>query len=349
MGAADLKSTRVPGQSTAGRRWPASGATARSLLLVLALAIVVGMMAYQAPPTGRVRVGWLGDRLFLGAHAALGDAPVARGDFFADDLTPDAPGGRSRWTREHARIDLPNLGAGADLALTLVVQGWPADVLRSDVDQPLVRVLADQTEVGTFTPSSDWQRYDLRIPASAQVGSDLTIELRSSATFTDTLTYGGDPRPKGLRLSEVRVAPADNHLIAVYPPAWSAVWLLCVNALLLYLLLRRLFAAAPLRYTLTMVGVGMAGVGLALVRVWMGAALLVALTVLGILLLVAWRGELLTLLRALVRRYTQGRGLGYGLVAAALLWFTFSLIAPLSWLGSQGGTLFWRVFPDSLL
>ncbi|NTV63892.1 MAG: glycosyltransferase family 39 protein, partial [Oscillochloris sp.] len=57
----------------------------------------------------------------------------------------------------------------------------------------------------------------------------------------------------------------------------------------------------------------------------------------------------LTLLRALVRRYTQGRGLGYGLVAAALLWFTFSLIAPLSWLGSQGGTLFWRVFPDSLL
>ena len=350
MGRADLQPNTAQRRARATARAEGAGtAILRSLLIVLALACVVGVMAYQAPPSGRVRVGWLGDRLFLGADPGLGAEPLLRGDFYADDLNLDSPTGRSRWTREHARLTLPNIGAGAELDLAVVAQGWPADVLRADLHQPTVTVLADGTSIGEFTPDPGWQTYHFRIPVVAQTGGDLMIDLHSSQTFTDTLGFGGDPRPKGLRLAEVRVAPASSRLIAFYPPAWRAVLLLCVNALLLVLILSRLLRSPPVIYTLTIVGVGLAGIGLASLRVWMGAALLVAMAAQGVLLLAAWRSEILALTRALVRRYAVGRGLGYGLVTTALVWLTYSLAQFLGWLGSQGGPLFWKIFPDSIL
>ncbi|MBX0326749.1 glycosyltransferase family 39 protein, partial [Oscillochloris sp. ZM17-4] len=350
MGLADLKPNIGQREADArARAWRDGVAALRPLLFVLALACAVGVMAYQTPPTGGVRVGWLGDRLFLGADPGLGAEPIIRGDFYADDLTPDSPTGRSRWTREHARITLPNVGSGAALTLALTTQGWPADVIGAAVRQPAVAVFANGVQIGQLTPEAGWRTQVFHIPAAAQDGGDLVIDLRSSATFTDTASFGSDPRPKGLRLAEVSVAPARVDLLAVYPPAWRAVLLLCANALLLYLLLSRLLAAATPVYALTIVGVGAAGIGLSSLRVWMGAALLVALTAQVGLLLLAWRGELLDLARAMVRRYAVGRGLGYGLVTAALAWFTYSLAQPLGWLGSRGGPLFWAIFPDSLL
>ncbi len=325
--------------------WP----TLRSLGLVLLLALAVGMMAYQAPPSGMVRVGWLGDRLFLGSTSGLGAAPLERGDFFADDLTPDSPTGRSRWTREHARVILPNVGAGADLDLRVVAQGWPADVLRSDLDQPTITVLANNQPVGSFVPQSSWGVYHVHIPAAVQTGGDLQIDLQSSATFTDTLTFGNDPRLKALRLAELGVAPREQRLLAFFPPAWNAIFLLGLNALLFFLLVSCLTSAPVVTFPLTLVAVGVAGVGLAFARVWMGAALSVTLLVQAGLLLLAWRTTLLAWLRALVRRYGLGSGLGYGLVAAALLWFIASLNQLLAWFGNHGGPLFWTIFPDSLL
>ncbi|MGQ9613422.1 MAG: hypothetical protein ACUVXC_11425, partial [Chloroflexus sp.] len=79
---------------------PSLRATVRVLLFILALALLAGAMAYQAPPQGRVAIGWPGDRLFMGVSPGLGRIPVERGDLFADELTPDSPTGRSRWTRE---------------------------------------------------------------------------------------------------------------------------------------------------------------------------------------------------------------------------------------------------------
>ncbi|NTW03363.1 MAG: hypothetical protein HGA19_19160, partial [Oscillochloris sp.] len=350
MGLADLQpNSTQPPASASVRIWRAGLFIFRPLTLVLALAFTIGVMAYQAPPSGRVRVGWLGDRLFLGADAGLGAEPITHGDFYADDLTPDSPTGRSRWTREHARLTLPNVGAGAALDLAVVAQGWPADVVGATVDQPTLTAFADGTYIGEIVPDQGWQTYHLQIPVEARTSGDLVIDLHSSATFTDTQSFGGDPRPKGVRLAEVRVAPTHDRLIAIYPPALPAVLLLGANALLLYLLLSRLLRSVPVIYTLTIVGLGLAGIGLASLRVWMGAALLVAIVVQSLLLLLVWRNEILTLTRALVRRYSIGRGLGYGLVTTALVWFTYSLVQPLSWLGSQGGPLFWTIFPDSLL
>ncbi|EFO79757.1 hypothetical protein OSCT_2442 [Oscillochloris trichoides DG-6] len=341
MGVADFQPKYANSQFV----WP----TLRSLGLVLLLALAVGMMAYQAPPTGRVRVGWLGDRLFLGSTSGLGAAPLERGDFFADDLTPDSPTGRSRWTREHARVILPNVGAGADLDLRVVAQGWPADVLRSDLDQPTITVLANNQPLGSFVPQSSWGVHHVQIPAAVQTGGDLQIDLQSSATFTDTLTFGNDPRLKALRLAELEVAPSEQRLLAFFPPAWNAILLLGLNALLFFLLVACFSTAPVVTFPLTLVAVGVAGVGLAFARVWMGAALSVTLLVQAGLLLLAWRTLLLAWLRALLRRYGLGNGLGYGLVAAALLWLLASLHQFLIWLGSHGGPLFWTIFPDSLL
>ena len=318
------------------------------LLLVLLVSVIVGVMAYQAPPSGRVRVGWLGDRLFLAGTSGLGADALARGDLFADDLTPDSPTLRSRWARQHTLITLPNLGAGAPLQLRLVAQGWPSDVLGAPVAQPTVTVRANGVALGSFTPTPEWATYSFALPAGSS-GADLRIELDATHSFTDTASFGADPRPKALRLAELSVQADAADLSAVYPPAWRAVALLGACALLLYLLLTRLVRGPLVVYGLTIVGVGLAGVGLAYSRIWMGAALAVALVSLAVLLLVAWQRPILGLARALVRRFTQGRALSYGLVAAALVLLGYALAQLFAWLGSFGEPLFWQIFPDSLL
>lgn len=348
MGLADLQPDTVARRARAAAV-PARGATLSALGLVLLLSLVVGALAYQAPPAGRVLVGWLGDRLFLDTTPGLGAEAVARGDLFADDLTPDSPTLRSRWTREHARITLPNLGAGADLELALTLQGWPADVVGAPVAQPVVSVSVDGQELGRFTPTAAWQTQTFRVPDAVRAGPDLVVELDASHTFTDTATFGADPRPKGVRLAELRVQAASSSVYGVYVPAWRAVGLLAACALLLYLLLARLLRRTPVVYSLTSVGVGLAGIGLAFTRIWMGAALSVAVGVLALLLGLAWQGPILERARALVRRFAQGRALGYGLVAAALALLGYALAALFAWLGTFGLPLFRQFFPDSLL
>ena len=352
MGFADLKRAALPRPKL--RPTPLAEGRARSaltaLLLALLLSLAVGWMAYQTPPAGSVRVGWLGDRLFLGADAGLGAEAGARGDLFADDLTPDSPTGRSRWTRQHARMTLPNLGSGAELELRLVVQGWPTDVRAAPVAQPNVTVSANGVPLGNFMPRSTWATYTFRVPAEARIGPDLMLDLVSSHTFTDTVTFGVDPRTKGVRLAELAVqAAAPEAFITVVPPAWYAVALLMACTLLLFLLLARLLPTTPIVFAATSVGVGLAGVGLATARIWMGATLSLACVGLALLLALAWQRELLSVTRGLVRRYTYGRTLGYGLIAAALVLLGYALAEVFVWLGSFGQPLFWQIFPDSLL
>ncbi len=324
-------------------------ATLSAVLLSLVLSLLVGVLAYQTPPAGRVAIGWLGDRLFLGATAGLGAEAVERGDLFADDLTPGSPTGRSRWTRQHARISLPNLGAAAPLELGLTVQGWPEDVLAAPVAQPRLTVRVDGVVLGTIEPTPAWATYTLPVPASIRSSADLQLDLDSSHVFTDTLSYGADPRPKGVRLAEVRVRAAAEPLTAFYPPAWRAVALLMACTLLLYLLLARLLSTTAQVYVGTALAVAFAGVGLATLRIWMGATLSLALLSLALLLSLVWQRPILASLRALVRRYTYGKAPGYGLIVAALVLFGYALARFFGWLGTFGSPLFWQIFPDSLL
>jgi 4-amino-4-deoxy-L-arabinose transferase-like glycosyltransferase len=351
MGVADLKPDSL-GRRAGAPVAPAArtvAATGSAVALVLLLSLIVGAMAYQAPPAGRLLVGWLGDRLFLGTTPGISEDAALRGELYADDLTPDSPTLRSRWTRDYARLTLPNIGVGADLQLQLTAQGWPADVVDPAVPQPTVTVRADGAPLGTFTPTAAWETHTFRVPAAARAGADLVVELEVSHTFTDTVTFGADPRPKGVRLALLEVHAAEERLNAVYPPAWRAVGLLAAGALLLYLLLARILRSTPAVFGLTTVGVGVAAIGLAWARIWMGAALSVAIVVLAGLLLLAWQGPILDLARALVRRFAHGRALGYGLVAAALVLLGVTIADLLVWLGTFGAPLFFQIFPDSLL
>ncbi len=331
------------------------------LLLVVVLSVLAGTLAYQAPPAGSVRIGWPGDRLFLNSDNGLSAAAVERGDFFPDDLTPDSPTGRSRWTRQHARLVLPNLGAGSDLRLTLVLQGWPADVrdppaatVQGDdqTRQPEVALQVDGRPLTTLVPTARWQSYSFRLPATMRQGADLRLDLTTSATFTAT-ERGPDPRPKGIRLAEVRVAAIDNSAPAWLPPAWQAVLLLTLVSLLLYVLLIRLLRSVAWGFLLTMLCTGATGAGLALLRIWMGAALAVMLCVLVVALVIAWQRPLLRLVRLLLQRYTQGRALNYGLVMAALAWLGYEISRGAAYLQQQGWMqgmgIMRRTFPDSLL
>lgn len=329
------------------------------LLLVLALSVVGAVLAYQAPPAGVVQVGWLGDRLFLDASSTLRAEAAQQGQFYPDDLTPDSPTGRSRWTRERAVVTLPNLGAGTDVELTLLVQGWPTDILdapstgvetNADSVQPIVTLRVDGTELDQFVPAPEWTTYEFVVPARLHNGSDLELEITTAATFTDT-ARGSDPRPKGIRLAQVQVNPVTDTVNAWLPPAWGAVLLLTVAGVLLYLLMIRLFNSVALGFFSTMLLVGGAGAGLALMRLWMGAALTLLLCVLGIGLILAWQRPLLQGLRNLLQHYAQGRALNYGLVAAALAWLGLVIARSVAYLreNSLDLGLLQSTFPDSLL
>jgi 4-amino-4-deoxy-L-arabinose transferase-like glycosyltransferase len=318
------------------------------LLLVLSLSLLVGVFAYQAPPEGNIKIGWLGDRLFLDSHSGLGQEPTERGVLYPDELTPDSPTGRSRWTRQRAIITFPNLGTGLDLQLRLLAQGWPDDVIEPVVAQPVVNVFVGETLVGSFVPTPHWQEHALVIPAAVRAGDDLTLRIETSAVFTDTGRYV-DQRPKGIRLAEVKVHTQVTSSTAILFPAWDAVLLLVAVMLLFYMLLTRFLGQGSLTFVLATLGAGLAGAGLALIRIWMGAALSVVLLGLLVAIIPAWQNTLIELFRALLRRYSHGRALGYGLVTAALAWLGYNLA-----LFSQTAQLpqlrtVWQYFPDALM
>lgn len=348
------RQTETPGTFTLLRPW------ALPLVLVLVLSILVGTLAYQAPPQGHIRVGWLGDQLFLHSSGSLGAQASQQGALYPDELTSDSPTGRSRWTRQRARLTLPNLGTGTDVRLSLLAQGWPADALiapdapgvesSTGSAQPVVSLYADNQLIGSFIPSPRWQSYEFTIFNRLRSSADLSLEIVTSATFADT-ERGSDPRPKGIRLAELRVSTPHANPTAVLPPSWRAVGMLTLAALLVYVLLLHVLRSATLGFLLATLGVGVLATGLALVRIWMGAALSVTLGVLAVALLVAWQQPLLAWLRRLLRRYAQGRALHYGLVTAALAWLGYMLARGASALARSGLDMgiVQRTFPDSLL
>ena len=67
------------------------------LLILVVLAFLAGALAYQAPVSADLLVGWLGDRLFL--RASEGQAAGDSLSFYGDEITDHARSGRSRWTR----------------------------------------------------------------------------------------------------------------------------------------------------------------------------------------------------------------------------------------------------------
>lgn len=324
-------------------------------------------LAYQAPTSDHVAIGWVGDRLFLNYSAGLGQNAVEHGAFYADTLTPDSPTGRSRWTRQKAILNLPNIGSGVGLSVTFTAQGWPTDVIDPATDQPLVTVQADGTTIGTFRPTPEWANYTLAIPPNVHAGANMHLVLTTNATFTNT-QRGPDPRPKGIRLAALHiqsdldsVAWATNQkppeqfqtmLTQVLPPAWYAVARMMLIIALLYIVLLRVLTSRPATFLITTLATMLVGIGLALTRIWMGALLDVALWLVLIALLIAWYQPILAFVRALIHRTIQGHGLNYGLIVATLAWVGYAIgsgTTNLSIYRSMTERFIKTMFPDSLL
>jgi hypothetical protein len=313
-------------------------------LLPLCLALIAGVLAYQAPATADVHIGQFGDRLFLSASQGLGAAQADT--WYGDELT-DTPGERNRWTRQVAPVTFPALGAVGEVQLQVRLRGWPDNVLNQRTRQPIVFFNVNGERVGSVTPENTWTTATFVVPASlAAQSSDLRLVISTSDVFTSTRSYV-DPRPKGVRVEYIGVRSTDLGLFRW--PAWVPLAWLTLSSVLMFQIGLRVFRQRTPAFVLTTFLIGGAALGLALVRSWVAAGLPVLTFLLfGLLLIVDYR-RVLGFLRQLVLRYGRGEALNYGLVLAGIAW----LVVSLSYLGRlipiPSFQFFRDTFPDSLL
>jgi hypothetical protein len=315
----------------------------RRLALIVTLALLAGILAYQTPPVSDIPIGWLGDRLFLSSSQGLG-ADDAR-TFYGDEITGDA-GARSRWTRQEAEIRLPGLGMSGDLLVTVRALGWPDQPSGAPAAQPTVRVSANgvPAEPPTFQPTGAWADHTFRVPASALTRDPLTLTLEITPTFASA----GDPRPKGIRIDYLRVRGADRAA-GLTRPAPFPLALLILDGALCMLTLVLATRRPTLAFVLTTLLISGAAVALALARIWAAALLPWAGALLAALLvLTLWR-SLVGLITKLLHRYARGAALNYGLVALVAAWLAYIAARASQALPLPGVRLFSENFPDSLL
>lgn len=288
-------------------------------LLVVMLALCAGALAYQAPPSTDIAVGWAGDQLFLPSSEGQSERETQGNYWHSDEPTDTAPSGRSRWTRQTSVIELPGLGESRSLTLNLRAQGWPDDVLNTRTTQPTVTVLANGQEIGQFQPTSDWTEHQFALPAIS--GDKLTILLQSSDVFTGTTRYVNDPRPKGIRVDHIGLRGRDTLQPTV--PNIPALLQLALNAGLCFLALQLLFQRRTPAFVTSTLLIGAFTMGLALARIWAVALLPWVTSALGLALLAIRRRDVIGLLDRAVRRYTQGEALNYGLITAGATWLVY--------------------------
>lgn len=341
-----MRSKTISGDPPAWQ--PSAGAYALKVLhyldmrlaLIIALAVLAGIFAYQAPVNSTILVGWFGDRLFLQASEGAGAAD--RYTFYGDELTADARSGRSRWTHQGARVGLPGLGGGA-LVVTVRAQGWPADALNSATRQPEVLVTVHDTRIGRFTPDAQWAEYEFAVPVEARRGADLIVTFTASDVFTSTSVYT-DPRPKGIRIESINVRSASD---GPFMPVVAPVFWLAVNGVVWFLALAGYTRRPTGAFVVATLLVSSAAVALAALRSWT-VALLPWFASVGVVPLV-WqhRASLIRHPLRLIRRFARGASLGYGLLGAAAVWLMamVALHAP----PSPRPEWFWEFFPDSLV
>lgn len=310
------------------------------LALIVVLALLAGIFAYQAPVNVTIPVGWPGDRLFVPASEGAGVAD--RLTFYGDEITADAPGGRSRWTHQGAQVSLPGLGEGA-LLVTVRAQGWPPDVLNRATRQPEVTVTAGETLVGRFTPTEQWAEYDIAIPAAARRGSDLTLILVASDVFTSTSAYN-DPRPKGIRIDSISVRSASE---GPSMPAPAPVFWLTMSGVVWFLALAGVSRRPTFAFVAATLLVSGAAVALAAARIWTVALLPWFVAAGAAPLLWQYRAALARYPSRLAQRFARGSALGYGLLATTGVWLAAMIVqhAP----PMPRPELFWEFFPDSLI
>ena len=291
-----------------GRAWSLpwlNRANWRLALLVL-LALCLGTLAYQARLVATLNVGWLGDQLFLPTSAGLGQADADAGRWFGDELNETSPTLRSRWTRQQARVLLPDVGGPTAATLIITAQGWPA----STVAQPTITVAANGQSLGGFTATSNWAEYRIPLPAAAFQQGNLDLRLTSD----QTLVSSADPRPKGVRVARLQLVDGASHG-AVMPPL-RPLALLAFTSVLGFLVLRRTLRRPNVAFALACSMVLAGAYGLAFTRIWAAAALPWLAGTALLALAVAFSGSFFRLAARLGDRFVATNAFAVGAVVA---------------------------------
>ena len=284
------------------------------------LTILMLIVAYQVPARATLRTDGLGDQWFVRSSEALGQAATDAGTVFPDEL--DVIGDRFRWTRGHVTIRVPAWGSNRAHQATFDVEGWGDDILRSDIKQPIVHVLADGQPVGTFTPTSKRATYSVAIPQTNHadininliLSTDQTIpSLDQTAIFTATKQYPNERRPLGLRLYGFSIRDVGGGLTL---PPWSILLRTAVIVMLIALAkprMRRFWLIVALTLAFFFVLIA------AFARMWMLPAVQIAMIAAMLHGLWWWRHEIGRFLATWRDRAISSGAVRYGLIAASLL------------------------------
>lgn len=316
----------------------------RRFAIVVVLACLVGILAFQAPPTTDIAMGWFGDRLFFNS-----------GDGWQGDELSDSQSGRSRWASEVTSIHLPGIRTDRDLILTLRAQGWPDDAIIPQCEttsasdcmrQPTVIVEANGNAIGQFEPTIDWEDYAATIPTADRPQDNLTITLRSSATFTNSERYN-DPREKAIRVEYIGIRSSD--ITGPSLPVWFPLGLLMLNSILSYIAMAALTQRPTLAFVLTVVLVSLIATGIVLARSWAIILLPWITGALLLLLITAKWQSIIILIRQILYRYAQGNTLNYGLITAAAAWMAYVVARASTSVSLPGMPALRANFADTLL
>lgn len=291
--------------------------------LLVVLALVASTLAYQVQPEASLRIGWLGDQVLLSSN---GRDP-ARGPWFGDELTPDAPTGRSRWTGASSSLVLPGFG-GTTVDVAVTAQGWPAELAQ----QPDVQVLANGTSVAAFQPTPSWANYSFTIPPQPTVDGPLVLTFATNgAVFTDTTQFQ-DARPKGIRVSLLQVR---GHRSGVAIPPFGVLLPVALVCILAYVAVAHWTQRRTAAFVVGVLLIAAVAAGLALARMWALVALPWLLGAAVVVVALAFLPTLMRLFANLLGRYAAGTILGVSivtvLVALALMWLIRTPWYVLAW------------------
>ena len=163
-------------------------------LLIRALLVVA---AYQVRPTYDIAIG------------SATDAPLLRG-FNTKEVIPATPPIPFRWSTAESEIILQDVGR-QDLDVTLTLNGWrPPGQPQSQLEI----IAAGRTLLAT-NPAAEFADYNFRVPREFLDHGTLRLELRTNAFIPPD---DPNPRPLGVSVSRLRVAPTSNPDRFIEPP-----------------------------------------------------------------------------------------------------------------------------------
>lgn len=202
-------------------------ARALPVILVLMVASVIVVFAYQLPRALRVDVGGNGRGLIAGFAAAEKNGGVT-----------------FRWSGENGVVSLPSLAGGTyDLSVSMAAPRPPGAPL------PTVMVYLDERPLMTFIATPDFRRRTVRISVAPRVVGDHTVRIHSD-TFTE---QGGERRALGVAVDEVALRPVSWPLVPPLAPLVAFI----ADALLISAILARWRARAAPFVALGALGVGL--------------------------------------------------------------------------------------------